>query len=420
MAGPGRRRAAAVLGALALVAGCAAPASTPASVPAPGADASARPSPAGTGPTGTPPTGPASAAERGIREALDRRAAAVLRHDVPPDDPAARTLGRLAAVPLATWAYRVLGVVRDGPRAVVRVELAYALDGHDAGPVTTGRVLELAERDGRWRVTADRPADGAAAQIWEQGPVRVVRGARALVLGAGQDPALLREVAATADRALPAVTAAWPGRWSGRVVVLVPGSLDAMAALLGGPADAYRGTAAVTTGRPGGGVGAPADRVVVNPEAYRELSGFGRRFVLTHETVHVATRTATTAATPLWLSEGLADRIAYRGTGRPAADAAPELARAVRAGDVPAALPADGDFSFGGDAGRVARAYEGGWLACELIARRWGGERLAAFYRAAGERGQDRAFRDVLATDRAAFTRAWRDHLRQELSSAPS
>ncbi len=407
-----------MLGALALTAGCAAP--TPAPAPATGpAPAPARPAP-GTSSGGPPAAGPDAAADRGIREALDRRAAAVLRHDVPGDDPAARTLRHLAAVPLASWAYRVLGVDRDGPRAVVRAELAYALDGHDTGPVTAGRVLELAERDGRWRVTADRAAEGAAAQIWEQGPVAAVRGARALVLGVGQDPALLREVAATADRAVPAVTAAWPGRWGGRVVVLVPGSLDAMAALLGEPAGAYRGIAAVTTGRPGGGPGAPADRVVVNPEAYRELTDFGRRFVLTHETVHVATRADTTAATPLWLSEGLADRIAYRGTGRSAADAAPELGRAVRAGDVPAALPADGDFAFGGDAGRVARAYEGGWLACELIARRRGGAGLAAFYRAAGEHGQDRAFRDVLGTDRAAFTRAWRDHLRQELSSAPS
>lgn len=100
----------------------------------------------------------------------------------------------------------------------------------------------------------------------------------------------------------------------------MPRSLDAMAALLGEAPAAYRGTAAVTTGRTGGGA---ADRVVVNPEAYRELGDFGRDFVLAHETAHVATRDATTAATPRWLSEGLADRIAYRGTGRTAAEGRP-------------------------------------------------------------------------------------------------
>ncbi|MCP9960700.1 hypothetical protein LUX05_03675 [Streptomyces somaliensis] len=362
-----------------------------------------------------------------------RRAAAVLAAAVlaagcaPHGDPRADGVRRaveahhrasLGGAPLASWTYRVLTVRRDGHRAAVDAELTYALDGYDTAPATARRRLDLARRDGRWRVTGDRPARGRPAQLWDQGPVRAVRGARSLVLGTGHPRALLGEVAAAADRAVPAVAAAWPeGAWRGRVVVLVPGSSGAMAALLGeGPA-AYRGVAAVTTGRTGGGA---ADRVVLNPEAYRELGDFGRTFVLAHETAHVATRTATTAATPLWLSEGLADRIAYRGTGRTAAEGAPELGRAVRAGDGPAALPADADFSFGADPAAVARAYEGAWLACELIADRWGEERLADFYRAAGRSGARRAFRDVLATTPEEFTRAWRDRLRQEFSSAPS
>ncbi|WP_010471093.1 hypothetical protein [Streptomyces sudanensis] len=324
----------------------------------------------------------------------------------------------LGGAPLASWTYRVLAVRQDGRRASVDAELTYALDGYDRAPATARRRLDLAERDGRWRVTGDRPAQGQPAQLWDHGPVRAVRGARSLVLGVGHPPARLGEVAAAADRAVPAVTAAWPGGpWRGRVVVLVPRSLDAMAALLGEAPAAYRGTAAVTTGRTGGGA---ADRVVVNPEAYRELGDFGRDFVLAHETAHVATRDATTAATPRWLSEGLADRIAYRGTGRTAAEGAPELARAVRAGNGPAGLPSDADFSFGGDPAVVARAYGGAWLACELIADRWGEERLADFYRAAGRSGERRAFRDVLATTPEGFTRLWRDRLRQEFSSASS
>ncbi|WP_229840596.1 hypothetical protein [Streptomyces roseolilacinus] len=368
---PGRW-AAAVLAAVALLAGCA--------------------------PQGGPP---AAGAAGGVRDAVE-----------------AHRRTELGGAPLASWAYRVLAVRRDGRRATVDAELTYALDGYDPAPATTRRRLDLAERDGRWRVTGDRPAEGQPAQLWDQGPVRAARGARSLVLGVGQPPARLDEVAAAADRAVPAVAAAWPdGTWRGRVVVLLPGSLDAMAALLGeGPA-AYRGVAAVTTGRTGGGA---ADRVVVNPEAYRDLGDFGRTFVLTHETAHVATRAATTAATPLWLSEGLADRIAYRGTGRTAVEGAPELGRAVRSGAVPAALPADADFSFGGEPAAVARAYEGAWLACELVAERWGEERLAGFYREAGRSGARRAFRDVLGTTPEEFTRAWQGRLRQEFSSAPS
>ncbi|MFF9631021.1 hypothetical protein [Streptomyces fradiae] len=350
------------------------------------------------------PGGPAGAGD-GVREAVAARA------DLLP--------GLLGGAPLRSWSYRTLAVHRDGPdRATADAELAYTLDGHDTAPATARRRLDLALRDGRWSVTADRPAEGHPPQLWDQGPVRAVRGARSLVLGAGQPEARLREVAALADRAVPAVAGAWrDATWQGTVVVLVPAGLDAMAALLGDAPAAFRGVAAVTTGRTGGGA---ADRVVLNPEAYRGLGDFGRTFVLTHETAHVATRAATTAATPLWLSEGLADRIAHTGTGRAAADAAPALARAVRAGRIPAALPADRDFAFGGDPAAAARAYEGAWLACELIADRWGGDRLAAFYRAAGGTGAPRAFRDVLGTTEEEFTRAWRERLRQELSSAPS
>ncbi|MBT2469760.1 hypothetical protein J7E97_18230, partial [Streptomyces sp. ISL-66] len=249
---------------------------------------------------------------------------------------------------------------------------------------------------------------------WDQGPVTVERGAHALVLGgAGQSPESLSAVAAEADAAVPAVSAAWPGPWAGQVVVLVPGSLDAMAALLGRPAAEYRGLGAVTTGRTGAGP-APADRVVVNPEGYRRLTAEGRQVILTHETTHVATRAATTAKTPLWLSEGFADWAAYSGLGRTAAEAAPALGRAVGQGDLPGALPADGAFAFAGDADALARAYEGSWLACRLIARTWGDAALVSLYGKAGRESLPAALDDALGTDAAALTRAWQQELRRE------
>ena len=168
-------------------------------------------------------------------------------------------------------------------------------------------------------------------------------------------------------------------------MVLVPKSLEEMAGLLGAPASGYRGIAAVTTGESRRRAAkAPADRIIVNPDAYGVLGDFGKQVVLTHETTHVATRAHTTAATPLWLSEGYADWVGYRGTGRTPAEAAPELRRAVAEGRAPAALPADSDFGFSGDAGKLAQAYESGWMACRLIADHWGEARLDAFYRAVG------------------------------------
>ncbi|MGW1093595.1 hypothetical protein ACWD4L_47440 [Streptomyces sp. NPDC002596] len=370
---------------------------------------------------------------RAVSATLDRRAAAVLDHD--PDGflaalaPGAtglraaqrRELAHLADVPLSSWAYKVTDVRRHGAdRATADVELRYRIAGYDSAPVTADRVLDL-ERDpadGRWYITADRAGRDGDRQLWQQGDVQVVRGRRSLVLGVGRTTTELRAIADTTDRAVPAVSAAWPERWAGRVVVLVPETTDDMAGLLGSPAANYRGIAAVTTGETGGR--APADRVIVNPQAYATLGTFGQRIVLTHETAHVATRARTSASTPTWLSEGFADWAAYRAEHRTAEQAAPELADAVRRGELPAGLPTDEEFGFAGDSGRLARAYEGGWLACALIADHWGEKKLFAFYRAVGgHSGRDgaveQAMQDVLGTTPQDFTARWREYLRSRL-----
>ncbi|MFH8803615.1 hypothetical protein ACH4F6_29075 [Streptomyces sp. NPDC017936] len=358
-----------------------------------------------------------------VQRLLDRRAAAVLAHDeagyAATGDRAGYT--RLRAVPLAAWSYRVTALHRSGDTATADAELSYRIEGYDRAPVTTARTVRLTrDPDGRWSVASERPGEKTGEQAWDQGAVTAVRGAHSLVLGVGQTDARLRDFADLADRAVPAVSRAWGTDWAGRVVLLVPQSLDGMAALLGSPASSYRGIAAVTTGETGGAARTPADRIIVNPDAYGLLGPLGQQVVLTHETTHVATRAHTNAATPLWLSEGYADWVGYRGTGRTARQAAPELGNALARGQAPQALPTDDDFGFSGDATRLARAYEGGWLACRMIAERWGEERLEAFYRAVGEHGErdgavEGAMGSVLGTTPADFTAEWRRYLRDQL-----
>ncbi|MER5550704.1 hypothetical protein ABT001_03295 [Streptomyces sp. NPDC002793] len=403
---PGRRTAGAVLAALLLAPACSAPGDTTA------------------GPTA-----------QEIGATLDRRAAAVMEHDTDAYlaalDPRAvsfraaqRTeLRNLADVPLESWAYKVKDVKdRGADRVTAEVELRYRIKDYDKAPMSSSRTVELVRRgEGRtWYIAADRAADGAPEQLWQQGEVEAVRGAHSLVLGVGREAAELRGIADTADRAVPAVTGSWPEPWAERVVVLVPGTVEDMAGLLDSPAASYRGIAAVTTGKVGGSGREPADRVIVNPQAYGMLGDFGQRVVLTHETTHVATRAHTSAATPVWLSEGFADRAAYRRESRTAPEVAPELAEAVRGGDLPAHLPTDEDFGFGEDAGRLSRAYEGAWLACELIVRDWGEEELIAFYRAVGSRSErdgavEQAMHTVLGTTPQDFTARWREYLRDRL-----
>ncbi len=385
----------------------------------------------------------AQAAPPGIQRMLDQRAAAVRNRDtgafLASVDPRAagyraeqrRMFANLARVPLAAWSYELVRtdafglpavVGADGRRVAAEVRLRYRLTGYDSAPVTAVQYLTFTDRGGRWRISSD--SDGAvggrrsARQLWDQGPVEVVRGRHSLVLGVGRGTAALRELAERTDAAVPAVGRAWPGKWAGRVVVEAPQSLERMAELLNATDPAgYRGIAAVTTGESGPAPAAPADRVVVNPEAYGELSETGRQVVLTHETTHVATRTDTTSATPMWLSEGFADWAAYRGGSRPAATA-PELAHAVAKGAPPSRLPADGDFRFSRSARQLARAYEGGWLACRMIADKWGERTLGAFYRAVGrgdEESAGQAMRDQLGVSPAEFTRRWRAYVAEQL-----
>ncbi|MBZ6089294.1 hypothetical protein KVH02_13285 [Streptomyces olivaceus] len=359
-----------------------------------------------------------------VQRLLDRRAAAVLAHDAAAY---ARTgtgtgFGNLSAIPVADWSYRVSEVDRAGDSATAEVELRYRVEGYDRGAVATARTLRLS-RDGtggQWSVDSERPAEKSGQQPWDQGAVEVVRGARSLVLGVGQSTAALRGYAGLADRAVPAVSDAWDGAWARRVVVVVPRSVEGMAGLLGSPASSYRGIAAVTTGETGGREHAPADRVIVNPDAYGLLGDLGKQVVLTHETTHVATRADTTSATPLWLSEGYADWVGYRDTARGPAQSAPELTRAVLDGGVPGRLPTDDDFGFTADADELARAYESGWLACRMIAAQWGEDRLNAFYRAVGAHDEragavEEAMDEVLGTTPEEFTRQWQDYLRTEL-----
>lgn len=110
-------------------------------------------------------------------------------------------------------------------------------------------------------------------------------------------------------------------------------------------------------------------------------------------------------------------------TGRRAAPpprSPPSSPRRSAAGDLPARLPTDEDFGFGEDAGKLAQAYEGAWLACELIARDWGEEELIAFYKAVGSRsGRDgaveQAMHTVLSTTPQDFTARWQEYLRDRL-----
>lgn len=388
-----------------------------------------------------------------VESLLNQRARGVLDGTVVPGqgDDVGRLPGVLARVPFVTFRYRQVGPVRgplppstlaQGGAAVdVDVRLQYRLPGDTADVVRAQRVsLRRPDGGGPWRVAG--VATLGEQDLWDHGPVIVARGRRSTVIAAagpaGSAPAAGRaatslasatELAAAADAAAARVDAGWRARWRDPVVLL-PGSTSQWRALVaatvprGSTAGADR-LAAVTVGRlerPGPGLPpqGSADRVVVNPDLFFRLTATGRRVVLAHEFTHVAVRAVSSAVPALWLQEGLADYVGYRGSGLADTVVVADVLSEVRAGRPPAGLPPDEAFT--GDA--AAAAYAGAAGAAVLIARDHGEDRLLELYRTVAGIGRpaeplDTALRQVLGISTHQLQRRWQQFLQQASRPAP-
>lgn len=348
----------------------------------------------------------------------------------------ARWFDNLRAVPFDGWTLRpapraARSMIPQGARDRVAgtapgsfaavVEGEFRIAGHDNAGMRYDRALTLTPRAGRWYVSGSFDLVGRAVhrELWDVGRVNVRHAEHGLILGLEPRERLAR-YAAELDRAVPAVTRVWGKDWPRKALIQVTRTEAEMAQLLGGAPQDYLRLAAVTRGELGlSDGGATAERIIVNPRAYRELSPAGRRVIMRHEVAHVAARSRTQSSTPRWLAEGFADYVGYRDAGLSTEVVAQELAADLRRGMLPSALPADAEFSAASP--NLPQSYELSWLAARLIAERYGGApALVDLYRSVGAPDGgvelDVAMREVLGVDMGEFTRAWRDFVSAELS----
>lgn len=400
------------------------------------------------------PTDPSVSLARAsaARSLLDRRASAVLAGrradwDASLDASTAGTafrsrqlaeFDRIRLLPMRTWRYQVLGtapVTADNNGAdsafVARVQLSYRLSG-DTRDVERTQAITVERRTTGWAFSALRRESGEA-DPWELGPITVTNGRRGTVVGIGrdQDRSALRRTAQEVDTAAARVDELWGSAWRRTVVVIAPATSEQLAAVVGrSETTGLAQIAAITNGelsrQPGAAAGA-ADRIVLNPQPFGALSSLGRRVVLTHELTHIATRGAARVPVPLWVDEGFASYVAYRGSGLSRATIASDVLPLVRAGTAASKLPEDADFDPA--QGTIAPAYADAWLAFDLMARD-GSRRPLEFYRTAvgldpasgngtsgSEESLSEAFRRVLGVDENSFQdrwRAYRDALAEE------
>jgi len=379
-----------------------------------------------------------------VRDVLAVRAAALLHRDraaflgtVDAASPAflrgqERLFDNLADVPLLSWSSDldptgrpVAATAGAGPVWTAPVVLRYALRGVDPTPAAVEEQVSFVRRDAGWRVTAGLSWSGEGGrQLWDDGPVVAVTGARSLVLAHPDQAPLARSLADEADRAVPAVTAVWGTGWPQRVVIIVPSSVGELDALAGGTAhlSSYAAVETVELAHTATGPQPPgAARILVNPAAYvQRSSATGRRVILTHEIAHVAAQSATTSRVPSWLVEGFADYVGFRDSGVPVRVAAGGLAGEVRAGTLPSELPRG--RAFAADSARLADSYAAAWLAVRMIAGRYGEAAVVRLYQAVGHAATldpAVALRDglaaVLGTTPQRFTADWLDYLRAQL-----
>jgi hypothetical protein len=227
-------------------------------------------------------------------------------------------------------------------------------------------------RDGQWRLVRMAPS---GLDLWDHEPVQSLRDGRVLVIGPSGDPRI-SGLATTAETARADVAHFWNAEWPKTAVVVLPSSSRLLNPLLG----VHSGSDQVAVTRWESGQDGPVIRVLVNPTYYDRMPPLAREIVLRHEITHVAQDALPQGGIPNWLSEGLAEYVGYRGSGVPIAYVAAKLLEQVRAGDAPDELPVDGDFSFSRTQEERRVAYESGWSFCQMVADRYGSQRLVPFY----------------------------------------
>ncbi|GAA1733439.1 hypothetical protein [Aeromicrobium alkaliterrae] len=243
--------------------------------------------------------------------------------------------------------------------------------------------------------------------LWLAGEVTVAGTPEVALVTVGGDGPGVPEAAALTATAQTRVSALVGA--TGRSAVIVPANEQTASALLGrGPAG-LGAVAGVTTRLPGS-----SDPVVVlNPAEFERMDARGRQIVVTHELTHAMTDAISTSA-ETWLVEGFADWVALHDDTAPLTTSAGAALFAVTQSGPPAALPTSDDLAGAGS----AAAYQGAWLAVDVLGREHGGDAavLQVYAAALGGTPIDQALAGV-GTSVAELTQQWRDYLTYSAST---
>jgi len=376
--------------------------------------------------------------DQALAGVLDRRAAAVVKHDeavflADVDTADTKFVERqrieyqnLVALGLSTFTLTLTQPHQYEPNDAtltrrygaglrqVGVTVRFAVTNLDTEPDAEPWIPTFALVKGKWLLVAEEGAGGGhsfpfgvGGQAWEARPVTVVKSAHVVAVISKEDAEIAPHLLSLAERGMVNAAKVRPDGWPGKVLVTAVSDQKVFDSYFEGSPDKLAQVEAVTIPRYSAvpewdrSAHFVLSRVVFNPTTLgrgdEEL-----QHTLTHEFTHVAFGPATGSATPIWLVEGMAEYVAYLSEKVPDSFLS-RAARRVSASD----LPADRSFYDSAD------NYLLGWLACRLIVSKYGQPKLLALYDYFKDhQNADEVFRTVLGIGQADFTSAWLAYLK--------
>lgn len=312
----------------------------------------------------------------GWMAAVDPRAPASLR------DREAKRFDGLRSLPLASFDLRArtddTGDLDPAPdRFLPETRETYRLRDFDDRDAVDTLWWTYVRRDGRWYIAADDAvADlglDTARNIWDLGPVRVVARPHFLVISHPEQAQRADALADLAEEAIGTLGPRWDRPWSGRIPLILPGSVSELETILQSTFDLDNFVAFVVYGSVRDDGWTPtAPRIYIQD---RNLSRYRRPFqlqTLVHELVHAASVPLAGPYIPSWVHEGVADWVAG---GRRLDEEPPRGSDGV--------LPRDDEFSVGEPAS-IVRAYDEARSAVSTLAAIAGRSAPASVVAAAG------------------------------------
>ncbi|HVE45399.1 MAG TPA: hypothetical protein VNA57_01445 [Acidimicrobiales bacterium] len=355
---------------------------------------------------GLAPTTPARGADdplTAVQKVLDRRAGAVRSGDrdsflatVDPRAPAEfreaqrRSFDGLSSLPLASYALQArtfdtgdlsraaAGRHGDGRTFLPETRQVYRLRDYDDRDAVEHLWLTFVERGDGWYVASDSDLEElgleSSHQLWDLGPVRLQPTEHFLVVSRPEQAERAAALGAIAEEGMSELSRVWDQPWSGRIPLVLPGSVEELQRILQSTVDldkfvAFVSYSAIDDDR----YQTTAPRIFIQDD---RLGRYARPFqvsTLVHELSHAAAAPVVGPFIPTWVHEGVSEWVA---TGRPTNERRP------RGGDTE--LPRDHEFSTGASES-IVRSYRESRAAMSVLAAEKGLGAPTAFFRALGE-----------------------------------